>query len=365
MSARIACLALFAVLSAGCGFVDPLDIVEGAAGELGGLDLDALVHCTPEDQQRVRSYLGCLERGRQALCAAEGLDDDACPLRRDEIEPQAVGCMPPTDIAVACAERVSPEGHLIGGPADCRAANLAVAAAHASYEDDPYARLDPAQWTVQATFAAGNTFGFVGHHGPPAEGACYVAFRGTDDADDIGHDLRAVEMAPCGALDGLCAAGFLATYEQALASGIGDATRALVDSGACRSLTVVGHSLGGAIADIFAAHLMREDPATYAAPFFDVQTFGQPRVFEPRLADALHGAMPKTRWMRWSDPVPGLVPLQAVHHGTARMIREGFDWRSRTLGWSFDVVDRDAGDGGVVPTNHLAVNYRGALALCR
>ncbi len=364
MSVRITLFVVVALLSTGCGLVDPLEIVDEVVGGPGGPDLEALLQCTPDDQQRVRAYLDCLERGRQALCAAEGLADDVCPLRRDEVEPQAVGCAPPTDIAVACAERVAPDGGLVAGPLDCAAANRAVAAAHASYEDDPTARLDAA-WTVRATFAAGNSFGFIAHHGPVEDGACYVAFRGTDDVDDVGHDLRAVGMAPCGQLDGLCAEGFLASYGQAVASGIERATRALVDSGACTSLTVVGHSLGGAIADIFAAHLMRDDPATYAAPFLDVQTFGQPRVFEPRLADALHGAMPKTRWMRWSDPVVGLVPVQAMHHGTARMIREDFDWRSRALGWSFAVVGRDAGDGGVVAPHHFAANYRGALAFCR
>ena len=354
------CLLAALITSAGCGLVDPLDAVGPPVGDV---DIEGLLQCSPDDRQRVRDYLQCLERGRDALCAAE--DAAACDVPLAQIEPAAVGCQPPTDIAEICAASVAPEGHLAGGPLDCGAAQRAVDAAVASYDDDPSSRLDPARWTVRGTYATGNTFGLIAQHGPAVGGACYVAFRGTDDEHDVRDDVRALEMSPCGQLDGRCGDGFLAGFDRAVASGIFRATLDLVESGACGSLTITGHSLGGAIADIFAAHLMRRAPDTFTAPFFDVQTFGQPRVFGPRLSEAMQATMPKTRWMRWGDPVPGLLAFDTVHHGTARLIRQGFDWRSRMLDWTFSVVQRDTVDAGLAPHNHGSAMYQSGLALCR
>lgn len=377
LATTLAALAL-ATLQAGCSLRQAADTARdlgGAADDLAealtpaGLDVADLGACGADEIGLIAAYVGCATAERARQCGTAGVAPADCAFDVLISEPNVTGCAPPTQISAACAAavRLDPEP-ADAEPLDCRAGQQAVAASAAAYADDPYNWLDPAEWSVLGTYAAGSTFGYTARHTADGARTCYVAFRGTDDVDDLLHDLRSVTHTPCGALSGRCGDGFLAAYDEAVASGIFAATLDLVDRGECDALTVVGHSLGGALADIFAAHLEQRDPQTFARGFLAVHTFGQPRVFDGfdgRLADGLHDRVAKTRWVRWGDPVPATPLIDFVHTGTARLASDGFDWASRSTGWTFRAAARNTSGEGFWPLHHRVDAYREAMAACR
>lgn len=326
---------------------------------------EAVEACSAADLEQVDGYFACLRVDRDARCVAAGVEPEGCDFPLAVSEPAAAGCVPPSEIDPACGAAFAPP--VVGeAPLDCEAARRAIAAARAVYDDDPLARLDPAAWAVLGTYHSGNTVGFVGQYVEGGARACYVAFRGSDDVDDLLQSARSVVHAPCGALPGRCGDGFVEAYGQAVASGLVDAVVARVEGGGCDTLTVTGHSLGGAIADLMAAHLYQRDPVRYGRGFLDVQTFGAPRVYEAggALAERLHAELDKTRWIRWGDPVPAVPLIDFGHVGTARLINNAFDWRARSTRWSFDVVDPDSSGAGLWPSNHQNSAYVEGLDRC-
>lgn len=373
-----AALAL-ALTSTGCelfgGAVDEVvdEVVDGvdALRDLllpSGLNTDNLEDCSAEDRERVAAYIECLEDDRDARCAEGGITADECDFDLLLSEPDITGCPTPDDIDPSCGAGLAPDEAVPSVPLDCAAAQRAVLAASGSYVDDPYERLDPTDWSVLDTHRSANTFGIIARYERDDARACYVSFRGSDDPIDVLDNLRAVAHRDCGRLPGRCADGFLSGFEDAVNAGIYESTLDHVADGSCDSLTVVGHSLGGAIADIFAAYLYFEDPITFARGFLSVHTFGQPRVFDgggSPLADRLDANIAKTRWMRWGDPVPEVPAVDYVHTGTARLIAHAFDWRQQSIRWSFDEMSRDAAGEGFWPPHHMMAAYVDGLERCR
>lgn len=353
-----------ALLSTGCRG-DALDLLPGPLDPGDPADsVDRGEACSDDDLDRVEAFLACLEDDRDARCVAAGVAPCDFPLALSE--PEAAGCLPPVDIEAACGAALAPAG-AVDAPLECAGARRAADAARAIYADDPLERLDRAEWALLGVYESAGTVGFIGRAATDAGRACYVAFRGTDDVDDLLQNARSVVHTPCGALPGRCGDGFAAGYAQAVEAGLFDAVVELVDDGGCDTLTVTGHSLGGALADVFAAHLHQHDAARYGRGFLNVQTFGAPRVFEAggALAEMLHAELDKTRWIRWGDPVPAVPLVDFGHVGTARLINNAFDWRDRSTRWTFDVVDRDSSGEGLWPSNHQNSAYVEGLGHCR
>lgn len=373
----LAALATLALLQTGCSLRSPAEVadnLERAASDLdealrpAGIDAATLARCSPIEAGAIGEYVGCLAIEQAAQCRLAGQPVDQCDFSVLLAEPGVSSCAPPSGISAQCAQALAPRSERAGEPLDCRAAQAGMAVASAAYDADPYQSLDPATWTVLGTYASGSTFGFTARRDEGGVRACFVGFRGTDDADDVLLDIGAVTHTPCGELPGRCADGFLRAFEQARASGIFHATLEQVAAGGCDTLTVAGHSLGGAIADIFAAHLHQRDPQTYTRGFLSVETFGQPRVFDGfdgRLAERLHREIAKTRWVRWGDPVPALPLIDFVHTGTPRLMHHAFDWGTRSVRWTFRTAARNTSGEGFFPLHHLRAAYRDAASACR
>ncbi|KAG8994553.1 hypothetical protein FRB94_009800 [Tulasnella sp. JGI-2019a] len=99
--------------------------------------------------------------------------------------------------------------------------------------------------------------------------------------------------------------GFLSTFESSLAAILTE-VKALVTSYATTTVTVVGHSLGGAIANLEGVSLKLLIPTLTVK----IITFGEPRVGNPAWADYLN-AYDITRITHNYDPIP-IVPGRAL-----------------------------------------------------
>ncbi|KAG8999499.1 hypothetical protein FRB94_006142 [Tulasnella sp. JGI-2019a] len=99
--------------------------------------------------------------------------------------------------------------------------------------------------------------------------------------------------------------GFLSTFESS-ASAIYTAVVALVATYATEVVTVIGHSLGGAIANLEGVSLKLRNPSLNVK----IVTFGEPRVGNPAWADYLNGYS-ITRVTHNYDPIP-IVPGRAL-----------------------------------------------------
>ena len=120
-----------------------------------------------------------------------------------------------------------------------------------------------------------------------------VAFRGTEGAEDLITDLRA---SPWYAKEmGVwCHAGFLKSLRPLLKSLDRPVFRA-------KKVTLTGHSLGGAMAQIYAAYLVKKGLNP------DLTTFGAPRAGMQGLSD-LSSQCHGFRFVRDGDTIPN-IPL--------------------------------------------------------
>jgi triacylglycerol lipase len=132
-----------------------------------------------------------------------------------------------------------------------------------------------------------------------------VAFRGTEPLSlrDWGTDLQALSRLRRPGMPGAFHRGFgsaVAGIELRLYYAL---TRELGD----RPLYLTGHSLGGALAVVFAADLVRWHFGTRISGLY---TFGAPRVVTPRAAQWLDGHLRGRihRFVNPGDPVPWMPP---------------------------------------------------------
>lgn len=173
-------------------------------------------------------------------------------------------------------------------------------------------------------------------------GACYLSFKGTSDAGDARRDLQSLRTTDCvtedGASFGRCGAGFFTVIRGLREPDVDGRSRGEIiervhawaeDDTCTGGLVVTGHSLGGALADVFAAN--------YHARFgdvLDIVTFAGPRSFADDTADTLEALFGgrKLRIVRRGDGVPN-TPQEGL----------GFSHFGRTLELSQAVFD-DAGE---------------------
>jgi hypothetical protein len=137
-----------------------------------------------------------------------------------------------------------------------------------------------------------------------------VAFRGTDDWNDFRKDTWCV---PASWQGRQVHAGFLSALSD-VEEGVVSAVR--VQGGEKKRLWITGHSLGGAMAFIFACKCVAEQKLSPTG----VVTFGQPRCFDKKGCEMAKKELHEkyVRFMNEDDIVPSLPPpivLPFVHSG--------------------------------------------------
>lgn len=158
------------------------------------------------------------------------------------------------------------------------------------------------------------SFGFLALS--PATGELVVSIRGTDTILEWIHDGEFLLVAsPVPGSRGFTEDGFSALYKslrtaQDIASQpLLSAIKAQIDSGAARSVTVCGHSLGGALTSFVALDVALntacKDPLVYS--------FASPRPGDPTFAHHYFQCVPRTfRVANRNDLVPQLPPILPV-----------------------------------------------------
>lgn len=164
--------------------------------------------------------------------------------------------------------------------------------------------------TLKGWFATGGSEGYVATN----DAIAVVAFRGTTNAVDWRTNLRATSpktLLVKGRPPVCVHQGFFNAFEV-----VSEQVHRLLDDEVGKPIYVTGHSLGGAIAQIAAASLARDDIAA-------CYTFGSPRVGDKSFD--LYVKAPHYRVVNGYDCVP-LVPFTFMrfhHGGDPRYIRVG------------------------------------------
>ena len=173
---------------------------------------------------------------------------------------------------------------------------------------------------LAAVMADSHVFGYVATHTDGADSETFICFRGThflsewlDDADLPLIDFRFRPNA------GLAHMGFQAVYET-----IQQSILDLVKKSQTESLTIVGHSLGGALATICALDASVQAAAGHAPAH--VFPIASPRVGDEAFQNTFNAVLPDCiRIVNKPDIVPRLpLPIGYRHVGMAAVIDSGF-----------------------------------------
>lgn len=156
--------------------------------------------------------------------------------------------------------------------------------------------------------------------------ALYASFRGTKNMKDAEADFKSSVLGVFSGVRALAGRGFgdhYAGMEKAL-GGTGSLEQyALKKSGNCtKPVVAVGHSLGGALANLFAYNMYKNQGCWNMR----LATFGAPRVFSKKKAEEINSWCSKksdcTRWVNWGDTIT-IFPLSVTgfrHVGSPRYI---------------------------------------------
>jgi hypothetical protein len=178
-----------------------------------------------------------------------------------------------------------------------------------------------------------------------------VVMPGTHPADPLDW-LRDLSAAPC------WVAGVGPVH-----SGFGRGGAALYDrvsnatAGDPRLISLVGHSLGGALAQMLGALIAARQPER----LFRVVTFGAPRVgfLNPWLGHLVRSGVEAVEYARAGDIVPDLPSRPPYNHPTRpRPIGEAVYGTAKALA----LFDEIARIGLTIPANHSIQRYRYDLA---
>lgn len=190
--------------------------------------------------------------------------------------------------------------------ADLRRACAASAAAYAAHLEDSFSHLMLYGISDVVAFSNGGTQGFTGWN--QADSEVIVAFTGTNGVNDILDDI---DIAFTRTSEGYVHAGFWASMQR-VESIIDEQVRDLIDSKKLlrpSRVLVTGHSLGGALAALYAVRLL--DHASVATRLI---TFGQPRVGRRDWAECADDRLSAyVRVVHDCDCVP-TAPVSPYHH---------------------------------------------------
>jgi hypothetical protein len=160
-----------------------------------------------------------------------------------------------------------------------------------------------------------------------APGDLVVAIRGTEGFNEWLIDFNALPTHYLG--KGFVPEGFRSIAEtfqlnDATGTNLGNLATVLEQlnaQNAIRDVTVLGHSLGGALATLAMAQIVFS--GTLSTASFSMWTYASPTVAFPDFADAFNKAVPDT-YRIWNslDIVPGLPPLPYVHVGQSEELKQ-------------------------------------------
>ena len=135
------------------------------------------------------------------------------------------------------------------------------------------------------------------------------AFRGTDEPKDAIRDLR---ILPLWTRElGWCPAGFLRASKRLVNKVTSVCLERDIDH---KKIELTGHSLGGAVALIVGALMVRDE-----IPPLQIVTFGAPRCGRLKILDSI----PVTQYRHGKDIVPLVPPLMRRHNKLLEFGRPG------------------------------------------
>lgn len=361
-----------ATLLAACGAADdgaeavPAAESKDVLTRLTDLDPGALDACNDAELADLAAFAQCLEGVRDDLCAANGIAAADCRSNVFAVVDAGGVCAVPPTASEACTAAFddAPEAPANGLPLACATEQYMVNVAQGAYFDSP----SRAGWTNIETYSNSGAFAFTGREG----NGCFAGIRGYDGVNDdvsaivsLTSFLSSFSRVDCGALNGQCVEAFYDDYVRLTQAGLYDDVLAMLNDGSCATVNIVGHSLGGAIADILAAHLYNAANNPLLTSKLRVYTYGAPRVFDSTLANFYDRRILKTRWMTDGDAIPGALDNGVQHFGTARLMEWVFDPFSWRFGYQYDVVAPDS-EGGDAPWAwaHLMDEYDTILDDC-
>lgn len=145
------------------------------------------------------------------------------------------------------------------------------------------------------------------------EGDGVFIFRGTDQKSDwlINGDVEKVSFQRKGKIH----RGFLKAGASLFRAA--NRLRSLYQS--LRTITLAGHSLGGALAGVIAASLIGKTDAE-----IEVVTVGAPKIADRGLADYLSEELNSTHYQAWGDKVPLLPILGGYKHYGETVLLGGY-----------------------------------------
>jgi hypothetical protein len=185
----------------------------------------------------------------------------------------------------------------------------------------------------------------------PRDGELAVVMPGTNPLDPLDW-LRDISAAPCWVADVGPVHGGFGRGGEALYAKI-----APTIGGDPRLISIVGHSLGGALAQMLGAKIAARQPGRR----FRVVTFGAPRVgfLNPWLGRLLRRGFELAEYARAGDIVPELPSAPPFNHPSRpRPIGEAVAGTPDALIQFFDI----AKIGKAIPANHSIQRYRDDLA---
>jgi len=138
------------------------------------------------------------------------------------------------------------------------------------------------------------------------------AFRGTDEPLDALRDLR---ILPLWTRElGFCPAGFLKASKRLVNKVTSICLEMDIDH---KNIELTGHSLGGAVALILGALMVRDE-----IPPKQIVTFGAPRCGRLKILDGV----PVTQYRHGKDVVPLVPPLMRRHNKLLELGQPGGSW---------------------------------------
>mmetsp|Transcript_27411 Transcript_27411/g.63319 ORF Transcript_27411/g.63319 Transcript_27411/m.63319 type:complete len:391 (-) Transcript_27411:69-1241(-) len=200
------------------------------------------------------------------------------------------------------------------------------------YTDEPS---DVPGWTLLASYSVQSNGYTDGLHVYGKDGTCVVSFRGSDDPDDYASSIRATYEPPVEKCGSALHSGFWHEMVLLIQSPLWESSAIPAITGQCQTIYAVGHSLGGALAQIFAACANHQALSTVAVSAVTpltvakVYTFGAPAVSVAGrpLANAASpdGCFDGARFYNvdsWTyDPVPPLAQSWGLVHANIRPIQ--------------------------------------------
>ena len=187
-----------------------------------------------------------------------------------------------------------------------------------AYELDTSKDAHPNTWFVHDS-ATDTTAGVTRELLPDGSFDVYVCFAGTQSKRNwlTNFDVVPKRSDWCG-VSSLVHAGFSDAYDS-VEKQVTNAVRDQQKAGSIRRVIVTGHSLGGALAVLCAAHLSCE--ISELAPVVRVVTFGAPAVGDATFAKAFKSKVPNcVRVSNPYDPIPKTLSGQFIQVGGVYLV---------------------------------------------